>query len=298
MTVHVASHPQSRPGAFAVLADLTKLKISGASVTTLIAGYVACARTFHWGVLTACLGTLLLAMGSCALNEVQERHFDARMPRTAGRPIPAGILSAAQATAIGALLGLAGFGVLLAFHGWTTALLGALALGWYNGVYTPLKRITPFAVVPGALIGALPPAIGWAAAGGHPAHPAILAIALVYFVWQVPHFWLLASLHAEGYHEGGFPTLAKVFEPAQVARLTFTWTCATAAGLGLLPLFGGLGSRWLLGVLGLAALWLVLRSTRLLRREPDAAALRSAFMDINVFALVLTVALVADPWVR
>jgi len=293
-----ATRTEGRPGAFAVLAELTKLKISGASVTTLIAGYVACARAFHWGVATACLGTLLLAMGSCALNEVQERHFDALMPRTAQRPIPAGILSPLQATALGLLLAMAGFGVLLAFHDWTTALLGGLALGWYNGVYTPLKRITPFAVVPGALIGALPPAIGWAAAGGHPAHPAILAIALVYFVWQVPHFWLLASLHAEGYHEGGFPTLAKVFEPAQVARLTFTWTCATVAGLGLLPLFGGLASRWLLGVLVLAGLWLVLRSTRLLRGEPTHAGLRAAFMDINVFALVLTVALVLDPWVR
>lgn len=278
------------------LVQLTKLKISFAAILTLIAGYVAYVRVFNGGVITAALGTLLLAMASCAFNEVQERHLDARMPRTAQRPIPSGRLTPGQASAIASLLAVSGFLLLLLPHGWVTAGLGLLALVWYNGVYTPLKRLTPFAVVPGALIGALPPVIGWAAAGGSVLHPAILALGLTYFIWQVPHFWLLATLHAAGYAEAGFPTLEKVFEPTQIARLTFTWTCATVATLGLLPVLQVVLSPWVIGALGLTSLWMIARATRLLRGTPDVAALRGAFMDINIFALVLTASIVLDPF--
>src|SRR5512133_1458396 len=133
------------------------------------------------------------------------------LPRTAGRPIPHGDISAGRATLVAVILAVSGFLVLLAAHNLTSALLGALALAWYNGFYTPLKRISAFAVVPGSLIGALPPAIGSTAAGGSVADPSVLALAFVFFIWQVPHFSLLVGLHDEGYEAAGYPTLVGLF---------------------------------------------------------------------------------------
>ncbi len=235
-------------------------------------------------------------MGSSALNEVQEHRFDAMMPRTANRPIPRGDLSPTQAAVIATVMAVCGFLVLWLAHNLTSALLGALALGWYNGFYTPLKRISAFAVVPGSLIGALPPAIGWTAAGGSVAHPSILALAFVFFIWQVPHFWLLVGLHAEGYEEAGYPTLVSVFGRPRLSRLTFTWTCGTAAACGLLPIFRVLVSWPSEVMLGLGALWLVAGSLPLLKPGQDATLYRRVFMNINLFALVLTAAVILDPW--
>ncbi len=238
----VATLPASRSGHGAILLELTKLRISGASTFTAAAGYVAFQRGADLGLLSTLLGILLLAMGSSALNEVQEHRYDALMPRTAGRPIPRGAISPGLAAALGIGLGVSGFAILWAAHNATAALLGALALAWYNGFYTPLKRVSAFAVVPGSLIGALPPAIGWAAAGGSIADPSVLALAFVFFIWQVPHFWLLVGLHAEGYEQAGYPTLVGLFGRDRLARLTFTWTCGTAGACGLLPMFRVLNS--------------------------------------------------------
>ncbi len=286
--------PKSNP--ISNLLELTKLRISGASTFTAAAGYVAFLRGGDSGLITTLLGILLLAMGSSALNEVQEHRFDALMPRTATRPIPRGDLTPLQATVFAVSLALAGFLILLLAHNLTSALLGALALGWYNGFYTPLKRVSAFAVVPGSLIGALPPAIGWTAAGGSVADPSVLALAFVFFIWQVPHFWLLVGLHAEGYEEAGYPTLVGLFGRPRLSRLTFTWTCGTAAACGLLPLFRVLVSWPAEVMLGLGALWLVAGSLPLLKPGQDAVLYRRVFMNINLFALVLTAAVVLDPF--
>ena len=165
-----------------------------------------------------------------------------------------------------------------------------------SDLYTPLKRVSAFAVVPGSLIGALPPAIGWTAAGGSVADPSVLALAFVFFIWQVPHFWLLVGLHAEGYEEAGYPTLVSVFGRPRLSRLTFTWTCGTAAACGLLPMFRVLVSWPAEVMLGLGAVWLIAGSLPLLRPGQDAALYRRVFMNINLFALVLTAAVILDPF--
>jgi protoheme IX farnesyltransferase len=292
----VAALSVPKPSPVSIFLELTKLRISGASTFTAAAGYVAFLRGANAGLVTTLLGILLLAMGSSALNEVQEHRLDALMPRTANRPIPRGDLSPVQAAIIAVTMAVAGFLLLLLAHNLTSALLGALALAWYNGFYTPLKRISAFAVVPGSLIGALPPAIGWTAAGGHLTDPSVLALAFVFFIWQVPHFWLLVGLHAEGYEAAGYPTLVTLFGRPRLSRLTFTWTCGTAAACGLLPLFRVLGSWPAELMLGLGALWLILGSLPLLKPGQDAALYRRVFMNINLFALVLTAAVILDPF--
>ncbi len=288
--------PAPKPSLASTLLELTKLRISGASTFTAAAGYIACLRGADAGLITTLLGILLLAMGSSALNEYQERHFDAIMPRTWHRPIPRGDLSPAAALAIACGLAVSGFLVLLLAHNLASALLGALAMLWYNAFYTPLKRVSAFAVVPGSLIGALPPAIGWTAAGGHISDPSILALAFVFFIWQVPHFWMLVALHAEGYEEAGFPTLVKVFGRQRLARLSFTWICGTAAACALLPMFRVVLVLPTLTLLAGSALWLVYGGAVLLRPDPDAPVFRRAFMNINLFALLLTAAVILDPF--
>ncbi len=288
--------PARKPGLAATLVELTKLRISGASTFTAAAGYIACRRGVDAGLATTLLGILLLAMGSSALNEFQERHLDARMPRTWHRPLPRGDVSPGAAVALAAALALSGFLLLYLALAPAAAWLGALALVWYNGFYTPLKRVSAFAVVPGSLIGALPPAIGWAAAGGAVKDPTILALAFVFFIWQVPHFWLLVALHAEGYEEAGFPTLVKVFGRRRLARLTFTWTCGTAAACGLLPVFRVIGTLPALAMVAGGALWLVAGSLPLLKEDLGARMFRRVFMNINLFALVLTAAVILDPF--
>ncbi len=287
----------AEPSLLADLATLTKVRISAASSFTAAAGYIAFARTARVDLVFLLLGTVLLAMGSSALNEVQERAHDARMPRTAHRPLPRGAFTPGAATTLALAFAAAGFGTLVLSHGLPTALLGLLAFGWYNGLYTPLKRVSAFAVVPGSLIGSLPPAMGWVAAGGSLADPGFLALGFVLFIWQVPHFWLLQALHAKGYGQGGFPTLRDHFRPDQVHRLIFTWMAATASATALLILFRTVSSPAAWITAGLAALWLLVRGVRFLRAPVDAPGLyRRTFMDINIYALALIVATCLDPW--
>ena len=267
-----------------ILFELTKFRICLVSALSAGTGYLACSRQLQAGLVPALAGTLLMAMGASALNEVQEHPLDARMERTRLRPIPRGAISPRAAAALGLGLAVAGF-LLLLLQGWTPALLGLLALGWYNGLYTPLKRVSAFAVVPGSVIGALPPAMGWTAAGGLAGDPAILALGLFFFLWQVPHFWLLAMRYCQGYQQAGLPTLARHFSQAQIRRLIFTWTCATLAAGGLLSathLVAGPCAAILLA----GSLALLLRFAPLLAPAPPAAILRRAFLDINLFALL------------
>ncbi len=235
----------------------------------------------------------LLACGASALNQYQEQDIDARMERTKGRPLPSGSMSSREALAVSLFLVAAGE-VTLAFTGSIPVLLGLFALLWYNVVYTRLKRITAFAAVPGALAGVIPPAVGWAAAGGAVADRRLFIVSILFFLWQVPHFWLQVLHHGEEYEQAGLPSLTRVMTRRQIARVTFVWICSAASAGILLPLYGAVTSPLLYASLMPAVAWLVLQGAGLLRTQQPFVRARSAFRQLNVYIVFVMVILSAE----
>ena len=153
------------------LPSLVKLVLSLAIALSSAAGYIFYSHIFSYGFLFCIAGVFMLSAGAAALNQYQEREQDALMDRTRNRPIPSGDITPRQALVTAVILAISGTVILWAGSGWLPALLGAGNLAWYNGVYTPLKRKSHFAVLAGAVNGAVPPAIGWTALCGGAAQP-------------------------------------------------------------------------------------------------------------------------------
>jgi heme o synthase len=193
-------------------------------------------------LLMATTAVLLLACGALALNQYQERDVDAKMDRTRRRPLPSGAISPSRARCFSVALLVAGQLLLADAGGAQAFVLGLAALLWYNGIYTYLKRVTAFAAVPGAIVGMVPPAIGWVTSGGALFDPRLAALCFIFFMWQVPHFWLLILRHGGEYEAAGLPSLTSRMSLTQISRITFTWiSAATIAGLAL-PLYGSIRS--------------------------------------------------------
>jgi len=211
------------------------------------------------------------------------------MPRTMKRPVPSGKISTELALFYALLFALSGGVVLLFDGGLLTALLGVLALFWYNAIYTPLKKRSAFAVVPGSVIGAIPPVVGWVSAGGELFAPQILLVALFFFIWQIPHFWLLLLIFDDDYKAAGMPTLSKYFSKQQLSRLTFIWTVATAGLAMLLPLYGVVSSSITMVLLAVSAIGLLLYSLKLLRSVNEMKIYRYSFHGINTFVLLVMI---------
>jgi protoheme IX farnesyltransferase len=172
--------------------------------------------------------------------------------------------------------------------------LGAFAVFWYNGIYTPLKRKTAFAAIPGALVGTIPPVLGWVSGGGRLLHPQILAVAFFFFIWQVPHFWLLLLNFGKDYEKAGFPSLTRIFTTAQLRRITFTWVLATAVACLMIPLFGLVTFYAVQVSLLIAAIWLVWKAFTLLRNHQSEFSLRLTFNSINAYVLLVMFLLAMD----
>jgi protoheme IX farnesyltransferase len=276
------------------LLALVRIRISLYAAFAASAGYLLSSARPGGDVFFPAAGVLLLASGASALNQYQERDTDALMERTRGRPLPSGSMSPGGALFVSAALILAGLSLLVFPGDLTCFLLGVCALLWYNGLYTWLKKKTAFAVFPGALVGAVPPAIGWTFAGGSLDDPRILAVCFFFFLWQVPHFCLLVLTFGEEYARAGLPSLSDTFSRAQLGRVTFVWLASTSTAALLIPLFGiPLPSVLALGLLG-ASLWLVLRGLCLLRHEAGPAPARA----FNLFAFLVTLILSASPLVN
>ncbi len=276
------------------LLELSKVKITFAVSLTTITGYVLASGRFDAGLILPTLGIFLLACGSSALNHYQERDRDAQMERTRNRPIPSGRISANGAL-ITALI-LSGAGSLLIYYGsgMVALQLALLALIWYNFIYTPLKKKTAFAVVPGSVIGALPPLVGWVAGGGSLADPRALIIAFFFFIWQVPHFWLLLLKYGKEYEKAGYPSLTSIYSGKQIRYTTFIWTMATGVTALMLPAFGVVNTLFFsIGTL-LATLWLVIIFVKLLRVSDEGFNPGFYFMKINYFVLFMIIFLSVD----
>lgn len=277
-----------------IVLELSKVRITVLASLTTAMGYFLAARELTSAVVLPTAGIFLLASGSSALNQVQEWKIDKRMRRTQRRPIPTGRISPGGALAVAILLMTTGTLVLLLSSNAPAAALGLLAVVWYNGIYTYLKRVTNFAAIPGAVIGGIPPAVGWAAAGGAVLDPRILAVSFFFFVWQVPHFWLLLLKYGKDYEEAGLPSLTEVWTTGQLSRVTFIWIAATAVVCLLIPLFGTVQSALVTIGLLASATWMVWNAKGLLREVEGDRSFTTTFREINVYALLVICLLTLD----
>jgi protoheme IX farnesyltransferase len=278
------------------LAALIKIRIALLSTLSAVTGFVL-ADGFQLRLVFFTAGIFSLAAGSAALNQYQERNLDRLMDRTKHRPLPAGQLTPKTGLTISLVLIAFGLVVLVKGFGVLAFALGVFTVIFYNGIYTYLKRVTAFAAVPGALIGALTPAIGWAAGGGAIASPTLLGLMLFFYLWQVPHFWLLLGTHSRDYVKAGFPSLSYVFTTCQLGRITFTWVLAAACAVMLFPLLGMFNHSISLVFLVSVTIWLSLHALPLVKRRMALSVepvFRRAFRDINLFALLIMVILIVD----
>src|SRR5258706_570539 len=240
------------------LSDLMTLTKPGITVmvgiTAAVGYYVATQGAFDWRTFLHMIGgTLLSSAGAAAFNMLMERKLDAKMDRTKGRPLAAGRMAPVEAGVFGGILCAAGLAWLAAGVNLLTAGLSAATMLSYLALYTPLKTQSSVCTLVGAIPGALPPMMGWAAARGS-VDVGAWVLFLILFFWQLPHFLALAWMYREDYARGGFPMLP-VEEPtgASTGRQVALQTLALLV-VSLLPMgFGMAGDGYLVAALVLGA---------------------------------------------
>jgi protoheme IX farnesyltransferase len=206
------------------------------------------------GLLHTLAGIGLIASGTAALNQWVERVEDALMRRTRGRPIPSGRVSPDAAFRFGAALAAAGFAQLALFVNVLTALLALFTLASYLFVYTPLKRRSPLSTTVGAIPGAMPPLIGYAAASGHLNFEAGILYAIL-FLWQFPHFYAIAWMYREDYARAGIRMLPVVEPELDSTARRILWFSLALVPMSLAPKFFAMaGNVYLFGALALGSI--------------------------------------------
>jgi protoheme IX farnesyltransferase len=247
--------------------ELAKARLGALVVLTAFVGYVLGARgeVSPWGLAAAVVGTALSAFGANILNQWWEAGPDSLMLRTRERPLPSGRISRRLAATWGVVTALAGLTVLALGTNRLTTLLSLFVILVYVLIYTPLKVRTPLNTMVGAVCGAIPPMMGWAAAAGRLDAGAWI-LGGVLFAWQIPHFLALAWLYREDYARGGFRMLPAVDQGGRLTgRLAFLYAAALLPITAALSAFGVTGGAFLVTsqAVGLAFVglgWLFLRA--------------------------------------
>jgi len=271
---------------------LTKFVLSFAVSLSALFAYLMAKGEFGTDVFIATFAVLLVAMGVSTLNQVQEYKEDALMERTKNRPIASGKMSPLSGIIIAAILIIFSLVIIYDLLGMTGINLFLFAFIWYNLVYTPLKKTSALAVVPGAILGVIPPAIGWLAAGHSLVEVEFYALGIFYFVWQIPHFWLLVMLFYGEYDNGGYPTAMKLFGKNTLQKLTFVWLIFTIqAGYFMVDIFDP-ESNIILALLLATGFLGFLSSLQLVSSKFELKHSRRIFYQINL-AFLTTVILVA-----
>lgn len=244
--------------------ELTKPRITLFILICTAVGYTfGCDGVFHIAVLVHTLaGTALLASGTSALNQWYEVESDAKMRRTRLRPLPAGRLKRSHGLLFGILLSAAGFGELWYGTNLLTGALGLFTLLTYLLIYTPLKRRSPICTTVGAIPGAMPPLIGYAAAGrGFDAGAG--ALFLILFVWQFPHFDAIAWMYREDYARGGIRMLPVIDPDGESTARRVVFCSLLLIPFSLLPRFLGMTGQVYAAVAIAAGLGLLYFGARL-----------------------------------
>ena len=273
---------------------LTKPELTLLSVITALGGaYLAAGNTIPVSLLIhAFLGTLFVGSGAGALNQYIERDFDAQMRRTENRPLPAGRIPARHALLFGILLSVTGVLQLFLFTHALAAFLAVATLATYLFLYTPLKRLTPFATVIGGIPGALPPLIGWTAVTGNLSMGA-WSLFFILFFWQMPHFLALGWMYRKDYARAQYKLLVVLDPTGEVSSRQIMIYCVALLPAVFMPtMVGMLGMIYFVGamILTSAFLWLAIR----LYNDRSNANAKRLFSASLVYLSVLVAMMIVD----
>ena len=281
---------RSRTSDFAALA---KPRLNLLVVVSALAGYVMAGGDLSNAVVVVCtvVGTGLVAGGASAFNQVIERVPDGLMRRTRLRPVPDGRLQPVESLVFATAIALAGLTLLGAAVNPLSAVVALTTLLTYALIYTPLKRRSSFATVIGAIPGALPPVIGWAAARGELSQGAWVLFAIV-FLWQLPHFLAIAWIYRDDYARAGFAMLPVIEPDGRSTSRQAVFYCAALLPVSLAPTLLGLANTaYFVAALGLGLLFfgLTLRFAQT-RTIPDA---RRLFFGSIIYLTLLWILMIA-----
>ena len=272
---------------------LIRIRLSLMVTFSALTGYLLTGSSLNETFLFLTGGLFLLSAGASVMNQVQEHHQDALMPRTCRRPLPSGEISIRSATIIAFLL-IAGGVLILMLNGLTPLILGLLNVCFYNLIYTPLKTRSWLAIIPGAIVGGVPPLIGWSSAGYDLFHPNAIFLFVFMCLWQVPHFWLLMIKYGKEYEKAGFSSISKILNEGQIKIVVFCWAVFTSFFLMFFPLFGFNLQPVLLGTLILTNLFFIRLFYRFLFQIKSSRTIQNAFILINTYALVVFLVLIIN----
>lgn len=291
----VASMPNSATVKLCAYLEMSKPRILGMVLAATAVGYYLALPDWNasaWGpLMIALVGTALTALGANALNQVLEIDLDSRMERTANRPLPSGRLTAQEACIFGLAAAGSGVALLAVFVNVLAAAFAAITFLTYAFVYTPLKTRTPLCVLAGAIPGALPPVIGWAAATGSISVGAVLLFGIIFF-WQFPHVAAIAWQYREDYARAGCRMLPSLDADGFRIRMHVITNTVGLIAASVLPAMSGLtGPTYAISAMLLGSAFLVSGVYFLARKSSEAARLH-VLASVAYLPLLLAIMMV------
>jgi protoheme IX farnesyltransferase len=276
-------------------AQLMKFTLSFTVVFTCVICYMLAPKVmaYDWTMILLLTFAGLCITGSAnAINQAVEKDTDAQMKRTANRPVASGRMSQQTAYTFATITGVLGVAIMWKYFNFSSAILSAFSLFLYAFVYTPLKKINSIAVLVGAFPGALPCLIGWVAGNDNFAY-AGLALFLIQFIWQFPHFWAIAWVTHTDYARVGFKLLPAKEGPTRFTALQCIMYAVLMIPIGFLPYYLNLTGQVSMWILLVANIFMVVQCVRLYQNMGVPAARRVMFSSY-IYLPIVYLALLAD----
>lgn len=269
-------------------AQLGKMRLSLTVVFSAgMAFLIASEGAVHWGSFIAlCIGGLLITLSANSVNQILEINYDAIMRRTENRPLPAKRMDSDEAMVFAILFGLLGFLALSMGTNYLAGIIGLISHLLYSFVYTPLKRKGPLAVFAGAVPGALPTIIGWAAATNYIGVGG-LALFVIQFFWQLPHFWAIAWVAYEDYTKAGYRLMPHSGERNKSSAVEIMLYTMVLIPLSFLPEYLGICGRGATIAVLIASILYLYQAVILYRKTSSKSALKLMFASFLYLPIVL-----------
>jgi protoheme IX farnesyltransferase len=278
--------------------QLIKFTLSFTVVFSSVISYMLAPNVVEYdfvSILLLLLGGMLVTGSANAINQITEKDTDAVMKRTGSRPVASGRMSVQEATAFAFIAAIVGSLILWLYFSWYAAGLALLSLFIYGFVYTPLKKVNSIAVLVGAIPGALPCLIGWAAAydGENFSWTGGWILFAIQFLWQFPHFWAIAWVAHQDYSKAGFKLLPSQQGPTKFTAIQTVIYSLLMIPVGMLPYFFGMSGVVSMWILVAANMFMVIQCVRLYINM-DVKSARRVMFSSYIYLPIVLLALLAD----